>query len=318
MVPYIEAAGARYIRTEVPPTSVRKWFIESLSYQKFSAAYGNIYTAQQFLQLVKRALGRFKPAEDRWHTANAVIDPFRPGLKFAASTDREFDLLTAQHLTCVVDALRQADVFVFTFGLTEAWVSSLDGAVFPACPGTIAGDFDKNLHSFQNFTARETAKHFIEAIDLIREISPRLRFIATVSPVPLVATATDEHVLVATTYSKAALRVAAQEVLERRPNVAYFPAYEIVTGPQAPATFFEPDFRNVTKAAIDTVMSAFLANCELEWSGASFAESGGAAAAKFEVDVANEIDAKPGQGCEQSSISSVVASIECEEAASEI
>jgi hypothetical protein len=316
IIPYLETAGIRYVRTEVPPTSVQKWFTESLSYHKFSAAYGNIYTAQQFLQLVKRALGRFKPLEDRWHIGNAVIDPFRPGLRFAASTDREFDLLTAQHLACVVDALRRADVFVFTFGLTEAWVSRLDGAVFPACPGTIAGEFDSNIHAFHNFTARETAKQFIESIDVIREINPRLRFIVTVSPVPLVATATDDHVLLATTYSKAALRVAAQDVTEQRPKVAYFPAYEIVTGPQAPPTFFEPNFRDVTAAAIETVMAAFLANCEVGCRGPNVVDSG---TASPRVGAVNGSDGKSSQRRDEKlSISAIVASIECEEAASEI
>jgi hypothetical protein len=36
--------------------------------------------------------------------------------------------------------------------------------------------------------------------------------------------------------------------------VAYFPAYEFVTGPQAPHTFFEPDRRSVSKAGVAAVM----------------------------------------------------------------
>ena len=68
---------------------------------------------------------------------------------------------------------------------------------------------------------------------------------------PLVATATDSHVVVATTRSKAILRVAAGEVADARANVYYFPAYEIVSGPQAPHDFFEPDRREVSSRAVE-------------------------------------------------------------------
>jgi hypothetical protein len=56
--------------------------------------------------------------------------------------------------------------------------------------------------------------------------------------------------------------VAADEVVRSVPNVYYFPAYEIVTGSQAPWEFYEADRRNVSRAAVDTVMAAFLARCE--------------------------------------------------------
>jgi hypothetical protein len=105
----------------------------------------------------------------------------------------------------------------------------------------------------------EDLAHFIAQA---RTINENLRIILTVSPVPLVATATDHHVLSATIYSKSALRVAAQEVSRSFCGVIYFPSYEIVTGPQAPDTFFEPDKRNVSRPGVDAVMSAFLAACD--------------------------------------------------------
>jgi hypothetical protein len=95
----------------------------------------------------------------------------------------------------------------------------------------------------------------------VRKINPKLKIILTVSPVPLTATATNDHVLSATIYSKSVLRVAC-ELVTKQQSVRYFPAYEIVTGPQAPDNFFSPDRRNVTKMAVDTVMHALLSHCE--------------------------------------------------------
>jgi hypothetical protein len=64
---------------------------------------------------------------------------------------------------------------------------------------------------------------------------------------------------VASTYSKSVLRVAAGEVAAELPGVTYFPAYEIVTGPQAPADYFAADRRNVSEAGVAAVMTALLA-----------------------------------------------------------
>jgi hypothetical protein len=314
MVPFLEQAGFGYIRRDVPPPVFADVAADNLNYSRFSAAYGNIYTARQASQMFRRALGRFRPAEDRWVVADdIVIDPFRPGLKYPATSSREFDLLTAQHLANVLDAVRAADVFVFTLGLTEAWVSSRDGAVYPACPGTIAGTFDPVRHLFQNFSAGEVAQDLDDLVELVREIHPRIRFVLTVSPVPLVATATSRHVLLATTYSKSVLRVAAEEVARSKPNVAYFPAYEIVTGPQAPFDFFEADRREPSAAAIRTVMRTFLSQCETDYC----ADVGDVSAPKIDRSSIPDDKLRSGSATDDLAkhMSALIIDAQCEEAA---
>jgi hypothetical protein len=59
IVPQLEAAGFRYVRTEQPHPALAATHVEALSYHKFSAAYGNIYTARHLLQLLQRALAAF-------------------------------------------------------------------------------------------------------------------------------------------------------------------------------------------------------------------------------------------------------------------
>jgi len=263
MIPYLESAGIEYIRTETYPKMFQD-LGENLGYANFSARYGNIYTTRQLLQLYLRTLGLFKPFEDRWEVENKIIDPLRPGLKFPSETHIEFDLVTKSHLRKTRKAFESANIFVFTLGLTEAWVSKEDGTTYPACPGTIAGVFDEKKYKFHNFSIDEIVTDLSTFIEVLRRNNPKIKFIFTVSPVPLVATASKEHVLVASTYSKSVLRVAAQEVTNNYPDSCYFPAYEIITGPQAAAEFFEPDKRNVSQVGIRTVMEAFLSYCDLE------------------------------------------------------
>jgi len=257
LIPWIEKEGLEYVRTEELPYQFNN-LPENLGYRNFSAAYGNIYTARHLLQLYEQALGIRVPVEDRWHIDGMVIDPFRPGLAYPAESDAEFDLLKASHLKAVLSAFHKATVFVFTLGLTEAWQSKVDGSVFPACPGTISGTFYEERHEFKNFSVVEITADLKRFIELLRESNSKVRFIITVSPVPLVATATKSHVLLASTYSKSVLRVAAEQVSRQLEDVSYFPAFEIITGPQAPFEYFESDRRNVSEIGVAEVMSSLL------------------------------------------------------------
>jgi hypothetical protein len=96
------------------------------------------------------------------------------------------------------------------------------------------------------------------AIALLREVNPRARVVLTVSPVPLMATAEDRHVLVSTTYSKSVLRVAAEMLTGALSDVFYFPSYEIVTGNYTRGSYFADDLRSVREEGVQHVMSLFL------------------------------------------------------------
>lgn len=262
MVPWLEDAGYAYVRTEEPPPAIAA-LPENLAYRRYSAAYGNVYTARQFRQLLERAEGTYWPSEDRWHERGVVVDPFRPGLAYPASSDQEFDDLIASHLAAVRRAIEQATVLVFTLGLTETWAARDDGAVYPTCPGTVGGTYEPDKYAFVQLTVDEVVTDMKAALAIARTRNPSLRVLLTVSPVPLAATAAGGHVLLATIYSKSVLRVAAQIVADTVEGVRYFPAYEIITGPQAPPDFFEEDRRSVSQAGVQTVMGVFLASCEL-------------------------------------------------------
>ncbi len=258
----IEAVGYQYVRTEELPFPLNQ-LPENLGYRNFSAAYGNIYTARQFRQLLERAEGIYQPSENYWLMGEDFVDPFRPGLRFPSKSLGEYETVQKQHLNSTKEAFTSADVTVFTLGLTEAWESIEDGAVYPTCPGTVSGVFDDRKYRFINFSVDEVVEDMERAFAIIKSWNPNARFILTVSPVPLVATATSEHVVTATILSKSILRVAASEVCKKISDVKYFPAYEIVTGPQAPKNSFENNRRDVTQFAIDIVMQSLIGNCEL-------------------------------------------------------
>lgn len=257
---HLAASGFNYLVTETAHPIVPDAAARAAGYGLFTARYGNIYTTLQLLQLFDRAYGAFAPAEDMWEGPDgAVIDPFRPTIQpggFASEAEMRAD--RAWHLEKVREAFETLDVFVFTLGLTEGWVSRVDGAAFPLCPGVAGGRFDAAAHAFRNLRSGEARAQLGAFVERLRRVNPRARIVLTVSPVPLAATASGNHVLPATLYSKAALRVAAQEAAEDIPDLWYFPSYEIVTGPQARGRFFAEDLREVTEAGVSHVMSVFL------------------------------------------------------------
>jgi hypothetical protein len=170
----------------------------------------------------------------------------------------EYEADRVQHFAAVRQAIETLDVFVFTLGLTETWVSRTDGAAYPLCPGVAGGVFDESRHAFLNLTVADVVADLEVAIDFIRSKNPRARVILTVSPVPLVATAEDRSVLASTTYSKAVLRVAAEQVSTARPYVAYFPSYEVITGNHAQGRYYDTDLRSVKADGVAHVMRLFM------------------------------------------------------------
>jgi hypothetical protein len=230
-------------------------------YGTFSARYANIYTARQLVQLFRRAFSQFSPLEDMWVDPNSgsYLDPLRPAIQPSGfSSPEELNADRAQHLTAVRRMFETLDYFVFTLGLTEAWVDRRDGTVFPVCPGVAGGSFDPTLFEFHNFSASEVVADLNWFAGALQEINPSAKIIFTVSPVPLAATARPEtHVLTATTYSKSVLRVAAEEVAHANAHAAYFPSYEIITGSFARGQYFAEDLRSVTEEGVDHVMKLF-------------------------------------------------------------
>ena len=264
---YMRRCGLAPMVTEPAHPLLSPAQAEGWNYGTFTARYGNLYVARQLLQLLQRAYGRFTPVEDQWHTEDgSLLDPFRPQIQpggFASLP--EFTRDRQQHFAAVRRAFERCDVFVFTLGLTEAWISRQDGAVFALCPGTAGGSFDPDRHMFHNFSVTEILGDMNRFLAALRQVNPKVRVILTVSPVPLIASASGRPVLQATTYSKSVLRVAAETLMAQHQDLFYFPSYEIITGPQARGAYLAEDLRSVRESGVAHVMRLFLRHlCGLE------------------------------------------------------
>ncbi len=254
----LKSSGFNYYVSENAPSSMELNLAQKLQYGTFSARYGNIYTARQALQLFDRAYGNMDTGSHAWKKKSKYIDPFRPQTQPNGYSSLKSMLMDREkHLEYVKDVFEKSDWFFFTLGLTEAWRSVKHGYIYPLAPGVSGGEYNKKKHEFINFSIKQVVEDLKSFIKKIIIVNPKSKFILTVSPVPLVATFENRHVLVSTTLSKSILRLAINEVEEKFSNVIYFPSYEIITSPAIGSGYFKDDLRQVTNLGVNHVIRIF-------------------------------------------------------------
>ena len=277
-----------------------------LGYGVFSCRYGNVYTTRQLRQLFDEALGVRPPIYRFARTGpDAYVDLMRPNLgpaaAFASPEEAQADRL--YHLARVREMIEQMGVFVFTLGLTEAWEETAANVVYGSHPAVIQSTLQADHVTAVNFDYAQVLEDLEYVLDLIARHSqvggPKV--VLTVSPVALAATHQDSHVVTATTYSKAVLRAVAGKVAATRPEVDYFPSYEIFSLAQSFGQFLAEDLRDVNPRGVAVAMRAF---------EDAFMQAGAAAPAP--------VAAKPPTPPAASSSTKSAAEAECDEIANAI
>ncbi len=255
--------GFNWLISEHAPAGCSEALAKRYNYGVFTARTGNIYTASLLKQWTKWALGLETPPEEVWQADGRFFDPFRPTIESNGFESLDDLLKTRQHtLACFRRAIEQSSYFVFTLGLTESWHNKTHGYEYPLCPGTAAGEFIEDEHVFINQKFDDIKTSLLEVTKLMKGVNSNLKFIFTVSPVPLAATNSKRHVAVATMASKSILRTVADELVTDYDDFDYFPSYEIINSPIFKGAFFEPNLRAVNHYGVDFVMDQFFACLE--------------------------------------------------------
>ena len=104
-------------------------------------------------------------------------------------------------------------------------------------PGAVFLRKNSKRFQFVNYDVHDIYSELMAFIDLVRlECNPDMRFVLTVSPVPLGVTFQTRDIVIENTNSKSILRVVADEIYRKLDYVDYFPSYEIVmNSPRASA-----------------------------------------------------------------------------------
>lgn len=255
--------GYAWIDAEPAPSRLPQTLRKDFYYGVFSFRTGNIYTPNLLAQWLEWAFGHSTPPDEVWERDGRFYDPWRPaiepgGFHFAD----EIGPSRAVTLAAIRKAVTEANVFIFTLGLTEAWVNENTGFEYAACPGTVAGQFDARVHRLVNHDPNATFSALMRARAIMRAVNPDQKMIITVSPVPITATASGRHVLEATSWTKSTLRAAAGMLITADADVDYLPTYELVTSPIFGGRHYAPNKRQITPEGVLFVMDHFFADQE--------------------------------------------------------
>lgn len=156
--------------------------------------------------------------------------------------------------------LKETDVFIITYGLSEVWYDKKTGEVFwNAVPKHL---FDPKTHGFKILSPEENHFNILRTYTLLRDNNSKAKVIITLSPIPLAATFRPVSCLTANTVSKASLRWAIDSLMRWRSpydeNLYYFPSYEIIT--EFLPRNYETDLRHPKPETIKFVMKTFERN----------------------------------------------------------
>ncbi|TXH71349.1 MAG: GSCFA family protein [Thiothrix sp.] len=259
----LRARGYNWQDSEPAPDLLRhsEELRKAYNYGIFSFRTGNIYTVALLQQWIQWSLQPVTAPVEIWCSPEGrYYDLFRPNIEPQGFLSEAEALESrASTLRAIKRGLENTDIFVFTLGLTEAWMNSQQGYVYPMCPGTIAGEFDTSQHQFKNFNYLEIYTTLQATLEQLKTINPKMRFLLTVSPVPLTATASGKHVLTATSHSKSILRAVAGELELTREDTDYFPSYEIISAFPFRGHFYAENLRSVRPQGVNFVMNSFFA-----------------------------------------------------------
>ena len=152
--------------------------------------------------------------------------------------------------------INNSKIFIITLGLSEVWYNKKNGEVYKTAKSV--GEYDRELHDFRVTTVEENVANLDYVIRTIKKNIKDASIIFTLSPVPLKATFREMSCTVANSISKAILRVALDNILNKYSkdqNLYYFPSYELIL--DCLPDPFEPDRRYIGPETVDFTMTLF-------------------------------------------------------------
>lgn len=128
-----------------------------------------------------------------------------------------------------IDKIRNTDVFILTLGVAPAFFDKATGNFVLPRPTSLNSRVLSEKYDYRTTTVQENVDNVIYLIDFVRTLSPNVKIVVTVSPVPLLASFEFESCVVADCLSKSTMRLVAHQVVHQSnlKNIIYWPSFEV-------------------------------------------------------------------------------------------
>lgn len=128
-----------------------------------------------------------------------------------------------------LETIRTSDVFILTLGVAPAFFDRATGAFVLPRPTALNSRALAEKYLFRTTSVKENVDNVLYLIDFIRQTSPGIKIVVTVSPVPLQASFEFESAVQADCLSKSTMRLVAHEVVNNSgiSDIFYWPSFEV-------------------------------------------------------------------------------------------
>jgi tetratricopeptide (TPR) repeat protein len=125
--------------------------------------------------------------------------------------------------------IRNSNVFILTLGVAPAFFDRATGDFVLPRPSALNSRVLAEKYLYRTTSVQENVDNVLHLINFIRSISPEIKVVVTVSPVPLLASFEYESAVQADCLSKSTMRLVAHEVVNnsKLQNILYWPSFEV-------------------------------------------------------------------------------------------
>ena len=217
--------------------------------------YGVLYNPLSISMAIREALaGKVYAEADLYEHEGLWHSPMHHG-DFSAVTPEEALKQVNGRLDEMRALLPKLDYLMLTWG--SAWVYE------DRQTGLIVGNCHKLPERYfhrRRLSVDEITEDYTDLIEALRDVSPKLKVLFTVSPIRHIRDGLHDNQL-----SKSTLLLAIDALKVRFPEALfYFPAYEIVLDELRDYRFYAPDMVHPSEVAVDYVWERFCSSCLTE------------------------------------------------------
>lgn len=149
------------------------------------------------------------------------------------------------HIKASSKYLKETDILFITFG--TSWVYELANTkqVVSNCHKVPAKEFNRKI-----LEVNEITSEYFKLVDDLQKFNRNLKIIFTISPIRHIKDGLSENNL-----SKSILKIAINEIIKKKNNCYYFPAYEILIDDLRDYRFYEKDLLHPNNIAIEYIFN---------------------------------------------------------------
>lgn len=209
--------------------------------------YGNLYNPYSIFKAIRYAITNESPTAKSFLKHHDVFFNYDFHSEVSSLQEDELQRQLTEIIGTTHNFIRNARWLMVTFG--TAWVYSRNdtGEIVANCHKQPQALFTKSL-----MTQKQIMNSFDSLYLELKQLNPGIKIILTVSPVRHM-----KDTLELNSVSKSILRASCFTIVQENPEIAYFPAYEMLLDDLRDYRFYKPDMIHPNSVAEDYIWSGF-------------------------------------------------------------